>query len=234
MKSIKGLIAFKISPLQLIEEKLKNNKIVATKLFSSSEKSWEMEERIKLDPRFISPPRTEDKKESFPLAYLLEGEFQSFFDGKSIPEKIMEPDTAEEKDIDKIGPQNIDKEKPEIAPSTIEGKSKFISKSKPAKIFVLASSEMLKNNILDEEGKGPNTTFILNVIDYLNNRNDIALMRSKEQRLNPLFETDALKKSIIKTFNIAGLPILVALFGLFVWFKRHTRKKQIQMIFQSN
>lgn len=234
MKSIKGLIAFKVSPLQLIEDKLKNNNIIATKLFSSSEKSWEMEERINLDPRFISPPRTGDKKESFPLAYLLEGEFQSFFDGKPIPKKIMESDDSKEKDIENIGPQNKDEEKPEIDPSTVEGKAKFISKSKPAKIFILASSEMLKNNILDEEGKGPNTTFIMNAIDYLNNRNDIALMRSKEQRLNPLFETDALKKSIIKAFNIAGLPILVAFFGLFVWFKRHARKKQIQMIFQNN
>jgi hypothetical protein len=28
------------------------------------------------------------------------------------------------------------------------------------------------------------------------------------------------------------LPVLVVLFGLLVWFRRHTRKKQIQMMFQ--
>jgi len=35
-----------------------------------------------------------------------------------------------------------------------------------------------------------------------------------------------------KTFNIAGLPILIVLFGLSVWFRRHSRKKHIQMMFQ--
>ena len=97
---------------------------------------------------------------------------------------------------------------------------------------MLASTDMLKDNILDSEGKGPNTTFILNVIDHLNNRDDIALMRSKEQTLNPLSETDALTKTVVKYFNIAGLPVLVALFGFFVWLKRRSRKKQIRMIFQ--
>ena len=233
MKNIKGLVAFKISPLRLLEENLKQNKIAATRLFSSSPKSWEMKGRINLDPRFIRPP-ADDTKESFPLAYLLEGEFKSYFDGKPIPEKIVESDEPEDNDIEKIGPKTDDEPKPEIDPATVEGKKPFISTGKPAKIFILASTEMLKNNILDEEGKGPNVTFILNAIDYLNDRNDIAVMRSKEQRLNPLFETGALKKSMIKTFNIGGLPAIVVLFGLFVWLKRHSRKKQIQMIFQKN
>jgi len=234
MKSIKGLVAFKISPIELMDDQIKAHNLTATKLFSSSEKSWEMKDRINLDPRFIRPPRSDEANESFPLAYLIEGEFQSFFDGKPLPVKTVEQDIEEEKDIEKIGPEDADEEKPEIDPSTVEGKARFVSKGKSAKIFVLASSEMIKNNIIDEEGKGPNATFILNAIDYLNGRDDIAVMRSKEQRLNPLFETDALTKSIIKTFNIAGLPILVALFGLFIWFKRHGRKKQIQMIFQKN
>jgi ABC-type uncharacterized transport system involved in gliding motility auxiliary subunit len=234
MKSIKGLVAFKVSPIELLDDQIKANNLTATKLFSSSEKSWEMKDRINLDPRLIRPPRTDEANESFALAYLLEGEFQSFFDGKPIPVKTVEQDIEEEKDIEKIGPEDADEQKPEIDPSTVEGKARFVSKGKSAKIFIIASSEMIKNNIIDEEGKGPNATFILNAIDYLNGRDDIAVMRSKEQRLNPLFETDALKKSMIKTFNIAGLPILVALFGLFIWFKRHSRKKQIQIIFQKN
>ena len=40
------------------------------------------------------------------------------------------------------------------------------------------------------------------------------------------------EKTFIKTFNIVGLPVLVILFGLFIWMRRHSRKKQIQMIFQ--
>jgi hypothetical protein len=56
-------------------------------------------------------------------------------------------------------------------------------------------------------------------------------MRGKEQRFNPLEDTQAATKTFVKAFNIAGLPILVVLFGLGVWFRRHSRKKHIQMMF---
>jgi ABC-type uncharacterized transport system involved in gliding motility auxiliary subunit len=69
-------------------------------------------------------------------------------------------------------------------------------------------------------------------LDALNQRDDVAEMRSKEQRFNPLGDTSPFEKTFIKTFNIVGLPILVILFGLFIWMRRHSRKKQIHMIFQ--
>ena len=72
----------------------------------------------------------------------------------------------------------------------------------------------------------------MNVLDFLNNREGIAVIRSKEQRFNPLYEAKAGTKTFVKSFNIVGLPVLVVLFGLFVWVRRHARKKQIQMMFQ--
>jgi ABC-type uncharacterized transport system involved in gliding motility auxiliary subunit len=96
----------------------------------------------------------------------------------------------------------------------------------------MASADMLKNNVLDAQGQSSNATFIMNVIDYLNGREDIAVMRGKEQRFNPLEDTRAGTKTFVKAFNIAGLPILVVIFGLGVWFRRHSRKKHIQMMFQ--
>ena len=97
----------------------------------------------------------------------------------------------------------------------------------------MTSSEVLKDNLLDAEGKTPNAMFIMNIMDYLNNREDIAIMRSKEQRFNPLSETGGGVKTFVKSFNIVGLPVLVVLFGLLVWFRRHSRKKRIQMMFQT-
>jgi len=72
---------------------------------------------------------------------------------------------------------------------------------------------MIQNNLLDEEGAGPNAIFIMNVLDYLNNKEEIAVMRSKEQRFNPLYEIGAVTRNFIKYFNIAGLPALVVLSG---------------------
>ena len=86
--------------------------------------------------------------------------------------------------------------------------------------------------MVDEEGRSSNATFIMNVLDALNGRNEIAVMRSKEQRFNPLAETAPAVKTFIKAFNIAGLPVLVAAFGLLVLFRRHSRQKNIQSIFQ--
>ncbi|MBW2219161.1 MAG: Gldg family protein [Deltaproteobacteria bacterium] len=238
MKNIKGLIAMRISPLKVDENQMEESGINATRLFSSSKNSWEMQGRINLNPMFIRPPSPGDKnekKESMPLAYILEGKFESYFKGKPMPEKQSDTaDDTEGKDITDIGPEdskkpgNVDKNL-----SKIEQKGAFLEKSENAKIFIVGSAEILKNNLLDEEGQTTNATFIMNIIDTLNNRDGIAVMRSKTQAFNPLAETDALTKSIVKIFNIAGLPVLIVLFGIFIWIKRISRKKQIRLMFQN-
>jgi ABC-2 type transport system permease protein len=227
MRNIKGLIAMKISPLELNTERIQENGLHAIRLFSSSEKSWEMKGRINLNPMFIRPPQSADEQRSLPLAYILEGEFPSYFSGKPILEKRLEEDDSEKEDPEKPS------EKPSGGDlSKIESEGEFLSRGKTGRIFLMASSEMLKDNILDEEGRTPNAMFIMNVLDFLNDREDVAIMRSKEQRFNPLQDTQGGTKTFVKSFNIAGLPVLVVLFGLLVWFRRHTRKKQIQMMFQ--
>lgn len=236
MKHIKGLVAIRMSPLELNEERISKNNISAYRLFSSSDKSWEMKKNINLNPMFLRPPDSKEDFESFPLAYLLEGEFSSYFDGKPMPEKIVpkeeKPGNVKQNETGKAEKEAEKPATPDLDLSKIEGKGGFLAKSKRTKIFIMASSEMLKDNVLDREGKTPNALFILNVLDALNQREDIAVMRSKEQRFNPLRDTSTFGKTFIKAFNIAGLPVLVILFGLFIWIRRHSRKKQIQMIFQ--
>ncbi len=226
MENIKGLVVIKISPLELIEQRISKNAIKAGLVFTSSEKSWEMSKGINLNPMFIRPPESDTEMQTLRLAYLLEGEFPSYFVGKPIPEKTSD-DTDQEK-----AEQKSDK-KPDSDVSKIEGKGAILDKGKPAKIFLIASSEMLKDTILDPEGESPNDMFIMNVIDVLNNREAIATLRSKQQYFNPLNDMSGLTKTFVKTFNIAGLPVLVVLFGLLVWMRRRLRKKRIQMMFMT-
>jgi ABC-type uncharacterized transport system involved in gliding motility auxiliary subunit len=226
MKNIKLLIALKISPLELIPERITQNALKTHRLFSSSEKSWQMRDRINLNPMFIKPPSSDDMQ-SYPLAYLIEGEFPSYFNDKPLPVREIKKKEDSDSKKDSDAPSDT----PEIDLSRIERRGQFLPKGKPGKIFVMASADMLKNNVLDAGGNGSNATLILNVIDYLNGREDIAVMRGKQQRFNPLEDTGAGTKTLVKAFNIAGLPILVVLFGLGVWFRRHSRKKQIQMMF---
>ena len=230
MKNIKVLVALKISPLELNTEHIKKNSLTSHRLLASSEKSWQMRGRINLNPMFIKPPPSSEEMQSYPLAYLIEGEFPSYFAGKPLPLKEVEEKTSETEE--KKSEQESAEKPSGIDLSKIERTGQFLPKGKPGKIFLMASADMLKNNVLDAEGQSSNATFIMNVLDYLNGREDIAVMRGKEQRFNPLDDTQAGIKTFVKAFNIAGLPILVVIFGLGVWFRRHSRKKHIQMMFQ--
>jgi len=236
MKNIKALVALRISPLEIVSERISANSLKANKIFASSDKSWEMSGRINLNPLFIQPPPPKEELESMPLAYILEGEFPSYFDGKPIPVKEIEEkesdNNKDEKEANKNNKEKPSDEKAEVDLSRIESLGYFLPKGKPGKIFLMASSDMLGDNVLDADGRASNATFIMNVVDYLNDRENIAVMRSKEQRFNPLDDTQPGTKTFVKTFNIAGLPVLIILFGLGVWFRRHARKKHIQMMFQ--
>jgi len=233
IKNIKRLIAVKISPLEIEKERLEQNGLTAHRLFSSSEKSWEMSGQINLNPMFISPPPADEKK-SLPLAYILEGQFPSYYAGKPIPvKKAPENKPEDEKDKTNDKNQTASQEKNLATDSPkIESEGELISKGKRAKIFIMSSSDMLTDNILDQGGRSSNAVFVMNVLDYLSKREEIAVMRSKEQRFNPLEETQTGTKTFLKSFNIAGLPILVVIFGLFVLLRRHSRKKSILMMFQ--
>jgi ABC-2 type transport system permease protein len=226
MKNIKGLVAVKASPLELAPEESRPKNVTAHLLFASSEKSWEIKDRINLDPMSLRPPTSAADMRSRQLAYLLEGEFSSYFAGKPLPvrEVTQKQEDAPATPAPAAGPPQIDLSK-------IERQGQFIAQGKPGKIFVLASSDMLKNMVVDETGRGANTVFVLNAIDYLNQRGEVAVMRAKEQTFNPLRETGAGERTFIKSFIIAGLPLLVALFGVGVWARRAARKKRIQTMF---
>ncbi len=231
IRGIKGLIAVKISPLELDEAQISKNNLNAVKLFTSSEKSWEIHKNISLNPMFLTPPPPDDEKQSFPLAYILEGEFPSYFAGKPIPEKKSQDENTDAQDKKESTSEPAEK-RTKVDMSKIKSQGETISKGKPAKIFLMASAEMLKDNVLDPEGDSPNDMLILNMIDTLNHRENIAVMRSKVLSFNPLNDTGTLTKTFVKTFNIAGLPVLLVFLGLIVWLRRHSRKKQIQMMFQ--
>jgi len=228
LKNIKGLIALNISPVAVDSEILKKNGITAHELISSSDEAWEMTGQINLNPMFIEPPQEKDKFKTYPLAYLLEGKFSSYFTGKDIP--VKETENPDESATDMETP-----DEPKIKESNlpdIDAGETFISTGKPGKICLIGSSAILKDNLLDEEGRSPNAAFLLNLIDSLNGREDIAAMRSKTQEFNPLEKTTATTKEAIKWFNILGLPVIVVLLGLFTYWRRRVRRKNIQQLFE--
>jgi len=229
MRNIRGLVAVKVSPVETVPERLQENQARAHRVIASSERAWEMKAPINLNPLGLRPPQKADEFGVRPLAWLLEGSFPSYFAGKPIPvREAPQPKEADAPDKPTPAPPAA----PAAAGPQIERQGQFVAKGKPGKIFVLASSEMLRNVVIDENGRGPNSVFALNVIDFLNGREGVAVMRAKEQKINPLADTSPDVKTAVKMFNIAGLPLLTAVFGLFVWLRRSTRKRAIQRMFQ--
>ena len=228
MKNIKGLVVMQASPVNHVKGGQDEAKVSAVRLLSSSDQAWLMEDNINLNPMFLSPPPTDNDLSTYDLAYLLEGQFTSYFKGKSVPEREAgETDTQNEDNAE--GPQPA--EKPAKNIQGIEVGNRVIETSAPAKIFVLGCAQVLHDNMLDEQGRSTNATFLLNAIDHLNNDDGTALLRSKQQTMNPIVQTDPLTKTIIKGFNIIGLSVLVFLFGLGVWFFRSIKKKKIAHMF---
>jgi ABC-2 type transport system permease protein len=226
MQNIRGLVAFMASPLELDRQRLDGVNLSAEVLFSSSDRSWRMGEPINLNPMFSTPPPESEMEGPLPLAVLVEGEFPSYFKGKPMPARPEKPASA-------TGEENDAAEAD--ASTAVQGVAEtgaFIERGRPAKIFVMASAEMLTDKILDPEGRSPNSIFVLNAIDYLNERQDVAILRSKEQRFNPLDPVAPETRSLVKAVNIAGLPILVVGFGLLAWLRRSRRKRRIQDMFR--
>lgn len=240
MKNIKGLIMLLSAPVRLDNSTLDKNGLVANALISSSEQSWLMKGRINL--MAMQPPSDEAEMQSQPLAALIEGEFPSYFAGKGVPERPEEPAEEGETAGEAGGANAAEDRAADIAATGAEEADNaafkdftpvgaVLDRGVRGKIFLTGTAEILKDNVVDENGNTPNATFVLNVLDDLNGRDEYALMRSKTQRFNPLSETGPGVKAFVKTFNIAGLPILVVVFGIFVWVRRTARKRTIQAMF---
>ncbi len=211
LKNIKGLIVLNISPLVIDQNQSKNIEV----LFSSSNASWEMSDNINLyNPMMIFPPGKEDQY-MFPLAALIDGNINSYFKGREIPKKPLQEGVAL------------------INSTPISNNNSFISETNSGKVFVIGTSAVLMDNILDQSGISPNSVFIYNILDKLNDRDDFAEMRSKGQTFNPLRETSPRERSFIKGFTAAGLPVITIFAGIISWLFWRSRKKKIKQTFRS-
>jgi ABC-2 type transport system permease protein len=239
MKNIERLIMLKISPLEIDEARMEEAGLSARVLFSSSAKAWEMSGQINLNPYFIQKPEGAGQQKIFPLAYVLSGPFPSYFAGKAVPEKPLNPEVKEPEATKPGGKGAAARQagpkveaKPDIDMAKIKAPGTVIARGRPGRIFLIGTSEVLKNNLLDPAGESPNAMLLMNVLDFLNNREDVALMRSKQQRLNLMGEVKGGTRAFVKAFNIAGLPILVVLAGVLIWIRRRNRQKRIQLLFR--
>lgn len=187
------------STLKALEGKTEG--ITITTLAQSTPLSWTRKGFYMLNPQqnFFSPGT---KTESYPLALTASGKFKSFYADKPIP-------TAEKKS---------DVKKPEEKVDTIK-------ESPETQIIVIGNSRFIANDYLTQFRD--NQIFFLNTIDWLTLGEQLIGIRSRGATDRPLQETTEYTKTLIKTINMFGIPILLILFGLIHFYLRRRRKKRL-------
>lgn len=145
-----------------------------------------------------------------PVAVLLEGEFESAFKNRLSPDFLAASDTIES--------------------------LKFIEKSKPGKMIVIADGDIIRNEVRGDSTAYPlgfykytnkqfaNNDFILNCIEYLVDDNGILETRNKEVKLRLLNTVKAQDEKLIWQLLNIVLPIcLVIVFGVAFGFYRRRK-----------
>ena len=215
LSNIDGLIAINASPLVLLKEESDDLRIF--RAISSSDRAWQMSnEPLRASGTFGATPPLFGKK-SYPIAYLLEGTFRSFFADRPIPARPRDDAESDGDTAVVSGPEVGD---------FISGEREFLPEGE-GKLFVMGTSTVLGSNVLDPDGNGPNALFLLNILDYMNNREERAGMRGKGRRFAPIEDTTPGRRTFTKTFNIAAIPALVAVAGGFMWLYRLGKKRRI-------
>jgi len=232
MSNITGLVMFKNSPIEIDKKIIKNMNIKVKKLFSSSDKAWELKGPMNQQTLMMSvPPAKQEDMKKFELALIAEGSFSSYFKGRDIPKKPVKKNDEKIKKDEKL--KNPVETK---TVSALKTEKSFIAKGTRGKIFLIGSSELLSDQIL-QAPTGTNTRsqmplFLVNLFDYLNNKEDMAVLRSKVQRFNPIEKSKVGTRDFIKFFNIAGVPLIFIIIGIFVFIIRQKKKKKIEAIFK--
>ncbi len=149
-------------------------------------------------------------QQALPVAALLEGEFQSVFTNRVSPSFLAIGDSVKE--------------------------LKFMEKSKPSKMIVIADGDVMRNDIRTDGTAYPlgyqpytqqtlsNKDFILNCIEYLSDEDGLLETRNKEVKLRLL---DATKVNEDKVFwQVMNIVVPIAIISLLsAGFTYYRRKK---------
>lgn len=90
------------------------------------------------------------------------------------------------------------------------------SEAKEARVVVVGSSRFARNYAL---GRGGNVDLMLNMLSWLSSDEDLISIRPKDPENTPLNISQAQMMQLF-WLNVIGLPFVIVLFGVRVWWKR--------------
>lgn len=197
------------SPLTLLvdTDSTADQKVATTILAHSSEKSWQSQGSMDLNPQQKWAPPAEDALKSSTLAVHLTGSFKSFFEGKKVP-PVHEPaadDTMSQINLDAgAGDENR-----EIIPSNTA-----------AHLVVVGDADF----VAGQNATPNNIAMILNLVDWLSLDNNLIGIRTRairDRTMNTdLLQEGSSKPNVIRLVNILLMPVILIIIGLVIYFKR--------------
>lgn len=192
------------SRLKLIDERLEENTLKATMLFTSSSRSW-TRETTGYRPIDTSEPPDEAMLKNQPLGVLIEGKFDPFYKDETVPPWSVQP--GEELD-NQVQADSADK---------IEGESE------DAKLIVYGCANLFKNDVI--ENITSHKALLLNSVDALTLGDDLINIRSKNIVARRIKETGSVSKAFTKAFVVWFPPLVFIGLGIYLTLKRKSKNQ---------
>jgi gliding-associated putative ABC transporter substrate-binding component GldG len=177
--------------------------IEAVGLAKTSDAGWTVQSPYNINPNNRLRPPSSTRK-SYTVAALLSGVFSSFYTGKDIP--LLESSGSDDDEMPK--------------PADADRTTK--TESEPTQIVVVGNSRFV------QQGRPGGEIFFLNTVDWLTLGEDLISIRSHGVTDRPLKEASESEKFFLKFLSIAGVPMLVVVFGLVRFLLRRRAKRLVE------
>jgi ABC-type uncharacterized transport system involved in gliding motility auxiliary subunit len=212
--TVQGLTLFWPSPLEIVHENLRGSATCEI-LASTSNEAWTVEDlAANFDPASQTVAQS-DKWQSFPVAALVKGRFQSFYKGKEIPKPVNADGTELPN-----APTNTDKKTIEESAHETEilvvGDADFIDDD-----CILALHQQLVRQMsgAGQDMARQNISFALNAAESFSLGTDVMQIRSRQIKSREIDMAKVSDGSIAsaKLLNQYLMPAAVLLVGLLWW-----------------
>lgn len=195
-----------VSPLSLlIDTAGASPKVKATVLVSSSPKSWLPQGNLDLNPqqKWAIPPENELQVST--LAVYLNGSFDSYFAGKSVP-PLRDAVPGDTMSQISLGSGDASRS---VVPATADGH-----------LVVIGDADC----ITGQNATPQNIALVQNLVDWLSLDNNLIAIRTrsiKDRTMNAdLLAAGSSKPNLIRLINILLMPLILVIVGLVIYFKR--------------
>lgn len=180
-----------------------------TKLFETSHRAFLLDSPFDLSPQqdWQFKETTSTDKGSFVVGYMVTGKFKSAFDGSKEGLNIPSASDAAGQPLFPAAGQLKD------------GKA-------DGRLVVVSSAKMVSDDYMQQYPL--NSLFVANMADMLALGDQLAGIRSAPVNTRPLKQLSEAQQQFLKWANVLGVPVLLVLFGLLLWWFRNQRRKAIQ------